>query len=152
MVLTSHAAAGALAGSATRSLGVAFALGVLTHAVLDRIPHADYRVTAALGALLLADLAFAAAVVLAMRRPPGRTLVAGAIGGLLPDAAQGLERALGVDVTLSAHLANHTEVDWPVWAGTMTQVATVVLCVAAFRLLARRGQPRCRGDDAVARD
>lgn len=42
MVLTPHLLAGALIGAKTHNLGLIIILGILSHFILDRIPHWDY--------------------------------------------------------------------------------------------------------------
>lgn len=42
MVLTPHLLAGSLIGAKTHNLGLIIALGLLSHLILDRIPHWDY--------------------------------------------------------------------------------------------------------------
>lgn len=43
MYMSTHAAVGAAVGTLTRSSPVGFILGVLSHLILDRIPHHDYK-------------------------------------------------------------------------------------------------------------
>lgn len=77
-----HAAFGAYLGTLTPNPALAFVLGLSSHAVLDAIPHHDYRTTG-WGAV---DAAVAVAIlVLVGGRGTGISPLAGSIGGLLPD-------------------------------------------------------------------
>jgi hypothetical protein len=80
-----HAIAGFALGSRVRSVPVALAIGVASHALLDAMPHHDYRTFAAHAADGAASLACIAA--LARRTPSAsrRAAVAGAIGAIVPD-------------------------------------------------------------------
>ncbi len=103
MFLTVHGAVGALIGTSVSSPLAAFVLGVLSHGVVDMIPHGDdalfERPTRAerLRLLLTAtaiDVLLLLAVLFAAIRPdvrmPSLTILAGVFGGILPDALQGM--------------------------------------------------------------
>jgi hypothetical protein len=80
MTTASHAAAGALVGSLTGAPVPGFVLGILSHVVLDVVPHYDlenYRV----------DVALTVAIGLALIGVSGGepALVWGLVGGVLPD-------------------------------------------------------------------
>ena len=114
MYLTVHAAAGASIGTLFNSTPLAFGLAVLSHFVLDRIPHDDPPIvagTARDGVLhnpifrhfvIVALFDFIVALVLVTEvirilpqyRPAA--MVAGALGGVLPDLLFGLYRLTGV--------------------------------------------------------
>ena len=91
MLLTNHVLSGALIGARARGPGSAFAAGVVSHFVLDAIPHWGewgskrrfLRVAVADG---LVSLAVGAALVAAA--PPARraAVLAGMAGAALPDA------------------------------------------------------------------
>jgi hypothetical protein len=111
MFLTVHATAGVLAGSLTANPTAAFALGVLSHAVLDIIPHGDeklgpectgptcthreeVRFTLKLATVdaivMVAVLAF---LLTPWRTTPTTSMLAGFVGGVIPDILQGLGMA-----------------------------------------------------------
>jgi hypothetical protein len=135
MVITPHAVAGAVAARPLSSTPIALAAGVATHLVLDRVPHQDYSLRAV--PLLAADAALAAALTHRLARANPAVMLAGAIGGVLPDVAQVIERAVGSNITRPAHRANHTTVVWPRWAGVGSQLVTVAVCVGALALADR---------------
>lgn len=111
MFLTVHGTAGVLVGSLTGNPVSAFALGVLSHAVLDIIPHGDE----ALGpqcagptcshreeVRFMLKLAIVDAIVMAFvlafvfvpwRTVPTLPMLAGFAGGVIPDVLQGLGTA-----------------------------------------------------------
>jgi hypothetical protein len=132
MVITPHAVAGAVVVRPLSSTPIALAAGVATHLVLDRVPHQDYSLHAI--PVLAADAAAAAVLCRRLSRANPAVMLAGAIGGVLPDVAQVAERALHLNITRRAHRANHTTVVWPRWAGVGSQLVTVAVCVAALTL------------------
>ena len=80
MTTASHAAAGALLGSMTGMPVAGFALGMLSHAALDIVPHydlKDYRVDVALTIVISLSL------FIVSKGDPA--LVWGVVGGVLPD-------------------------------------------------------------------
>jgi Adenylylsulphate kinase len=82
MVATTHMlAAGALALKA-RSLKHGLALGVLSHLMLDAVPHRDYRWNALGGLALGVDLA-GGALTVGKLSGGSRVVLAGALGGVL---------------------------------------------------------------------
>src|SRR5205807_559656 len=124
--------AGAFASRFGRNPRGALAAGVISHLVLDRIPHTDYKL--ANRKVLLADLAAATLLTAALvRRHP--LAAAGAFGGVLPDLATVAELRTGMRITLPLHHANHTSIEPPVAIGVLTQLIT-----AGF-LLARLHRP-----------
>lgn len=81
MTGTVHALVGAALGALLRRPGVAFVGGVLSHSLLDCLPHKDYDRSVGLIPDILGLL-----TVLSLAARAGRPeIVAGAIGGLLPD-------------------------------------------------------------------
>lgn len=130
MVLTPHAAAGALASRFTRTPVQALAAGVVSHLLLDRIPHRDYSLKAAGGFAVAADSALAAAVLLTTAR---RRELVGAFGGILPDLICQAERRLGIRVFTPWHHANHTSVQPGPRVGVATQI--LVLSVTLGQLV-----------------
>jgi hypothetical protein len=130
MVATPHALAGAFASRFARSPRGALAAGVISHLVLDRIPHTDYRLTNRKA--LLADLATATVVTAALTRRH-RLAAAGAFGGVLPDLAMVAELRTGLRITLPLHHANHTSIEPPVVLGVLTQLITAAVLLTLHR-------------------
>jgi hypothetical protein len=127
MIATPHALAGAFASRFGRNPRGALAAGVISHLVLDRIPHTDYPL--ANRKVLFADLATAALLTAALvRRHP--LAATGALGGILPDLAMVAELRTGLRITLPLHHANHTSIDPPVAIGVLTQVLTAAVLLA----------------------
>jgi hypothetical protein len=124
MIATPHVLAGAFASRFARTPRQALLAGVVSHLVLDRIPHTDYRLTNRKA--LFADLAVASIVAAALARRH-RLAAAGAIGGVLPDLVMVTEQHTGVRVTLPLHHANHTSIEPPVAIGVLTQLITTGL-------------------------
>ena len=80
VIVSLHVATGGLAGALARSPGRAFALGLLAHAAGDALPHQDVasrRFETLSGVSVLALLAAAYG--------PLSPVVAGAVGGSIPD-------------------------------------------------------------------
>lgn len=100
MFVTTHVLAGAVIGARTRSPVTAYALGVLSHFVMDAVPHwgldGDHdefmRVAVRDGLGGLAALAVVAAL-----SPPRsrRSVLAGAIGAATPDLDKPFEEFTG---------------------------------------------------------
>lgn len=100
MFVTTHVLAGAVIGARTRSPVTAYGLGVLSHFVMDAVPHwgpdGDHeefmRVAIRDGLGGLAALAAVAAC-----SPPGsrRSVLAGAIGAATPDLDKPFEELTG---------------------------------------------------------
>ena len=93
MFVTTHVLIGAVIGARTRSAATAYGLGVLSHFVLDAVPHWGkwgskrrfLRVAVADGLISLAAMATFATLAPAERRP---AVVAGMTGAALPDIRQ----------------------------------------------------------------
>ena len=130
MIATPHALAGGFASRFARTPRGALAAGVISHLVLDRIPHTDYRL--ANRRALFADVAAATLVgaALARRRP---LAAAGAFGGVLPDLVMVTELRTGLRVTLPLHHANHTSIEPPLVIGVLTQLITVGVLLTLHR-------------------
>jgi hypothetical protein len=131
MVATPHALAGAFASRFVRSPRGAVAAGVISHLVLDRVPHTDYRLDNRKA--LFADFA-AATLLTAVLVRRHRLAAAGAFGGVLPDLAMATELRTGLRVTLPLHHANHTSIEPPVVIGVLTQLITAAGLLALHRL------------------
>lgn len=132
MIATTHMLVGAAAALKTRSIPGAVAIGVLTHLLLDAIPHRDYRLNALGGLAPPVDLAVGAVSVCALSRGSTATL-AGAFGGALPDALRVAELAVGVPVTSWAHDAVHADRRLAAWVSVLLQGAIALAAGAALR-------------------
>ncbi|TSC75817.1 MAG: Uncharacterized protein G01um101431_1144 [Parcubacteria group bacterium Gr01-1014_31] len=156
MFLTVHAAAGVVAGTFIPNPLGAFAAGMASHFLLDRVPHYDPPIvdgTAKDGvlknpvfrrfvAVAMFDLAIATLLTigLAARLTPNAwvSLAAGAFGGVLPDLLFGLYR-LTDSRSLRAyntwHHNNHfNPKKYPVTfvSGMSTQLVTLAFCLFAL--------------------
>jgi hypothetical protein len=108
MIATTHMLVGAAAGVKAGSVPRAVAAGALTHLLLDAVPHRDYRRGRALGGLVLADVS-AGAVTAWSLSGGSRPALAGALGGLLPDALRAGEKIAGIGFTSAMHDASHSD-------------------------------------------
>ncbi len=79
-----HAAIGAALGSLLKKRKLAFAAGVISHAIADSVPHKDYSVKVEL-ALLAASM-----TTIAMRYGLDSPEFSGALGAISPDFEHGL--------------------------------------------------------------
>jgi hypothetical protein len=142
MVATPHMLVGATGALKARSLTGGLAIGVLTHLVLDAVPHRDYRLGTLGGLVLTADLA---AGTFAVCRLSGRSevVLAGALGGVLPDAVRLAERALGISLTGWAHDIVHTDSRPSPWGSVAIQ--GLAAAGAALVLRAAAGRERWAG-------
>ncbi len=141
MVATTHMlAAGALAVKA-RSVKHALAIGVLSHWMLDAVPHRDYRWGAFGGLVLALDLTGGAVAVsgLSGGSPP---VLAGALGGVLPDVVRSGERVLHLKLTRTLHDTIHTPSRPPAWSALALQGLTA----AGAALVLRRATRVARHD------
>jgi hypothetical protein len=124
MVATPHALAGAFASRFARTPREALLAGAISHLILDRIPHTDYRMTNRKA--LFVDLA-TASILSAALAGRHRLAAMGAFGGVLPDLMMVTEQRTGVLLTLPLHHANHTSIEPPVLVGILTQLITTGL-------------------------
>jgi hypothetical protein len=132
MVATTHMlVAGALALKA-RSLKHGLTIGVLSHLILDAVPHRDYRWDAFGGLALGVDLTGGA---LAVGKLSGgsRVVLAGALGGVLPDIVRPAERALHLKLTTPLHDTIHTASRPSAWSAVAVQGLTVASAVLLLR-------------------
>lgn len=137
MIATPHMLVGAACASRTHSVKGALAIGVLTHLALDAVPHRDYRLDALGGLVLAADLA--AGTLAAVRLSGGSQVVlAGAVGGVLPDVVALAERASGKSPIGCAHVTAHTESRPSPWLSTAIQGLTAVMAAMALRATTSR--------------
>lgn len=158
MFLTVHGTAGALVGALAPDPVSAFALGVLSHAVLDIIPHGDEALgpqctgptcTHREEVRFMLRLAIIDAIlmtgVLAFTFTPWRTtptlpILFGFLGGVIPDVLQGLGAAFPHIRPLARfkdfHDIVHTRIipyDPPFRIGFCVQLATLVAIVLLTR-------------------
>jgi hypothetical protein len=142
VIATPHMLVGAAGALKARSVGGALAIGALTHLALDAVPHRDYRLGAFGGVALTADLACGTLAV--VRLSGGSEIVlAGALGGVLPDVVGLAERRLGVFPTGSAHATIHSDGRPSPWCSAAIQGLTAA--IAALVLLADAGHGRAVG-------
>lgn len=132
MIATPHMLVGAVCASRARSLGGGLAIGVLTHLALDAVPHRDYRLDAWGGFVLTTDLATGTLAVLRLSGG-SPVLLAGAVGGVLPDVVALAERALGVSPTGWAHAKIHTDSRPSPWLSAAIQGLTAVTGALVLR-------------------
>lgn len=113
MYLTVHTVAGMSLGTFSPNAPLAFGLAILSHFILDRIPHDDppiaygtardgvlknpvfrrFVVAAAFDLVIATILAVGATLLLKQYNPAA--IVAGALGGMLPDLLFGIYRLTG---------------------------------------------------------
>jgi hypothetical protein len=139
-MLAAHVSAGALAGRCARGPARAGALGMLTHAALDLVPHDD-----AFGERMeIAVTAALVSLVAAVSRDVD--VVAGAIGGALPDLEHVLPvPGLGGRPVFPTHASSRLHGSLPLGfrAGTAAQlVLAAALLAAALRPAAGSGRPK----------
>src|SRR5579862_341069 len=120
-----HAAVGAALGGHIGDSHAAVAGGVASHLICDLLPHRDYEMPVELP-LLSCALAF-----IAWRHGVRSSQMAGALGTILPDVENGLERLGVVSGTL---FPTHTKRSWYIGHGRkvsspLPQVALAVLCL-----------------------
>lgn len=157
MIATAHVMAGLVAGVAALSARTAgamaatgFVLGLLTHVVLDAIPHSDYGSLSRTAVLISVASEIAATFALAWylmrsRRLPGLWIAvpAGLAGAMIPDAKFAryfLPEPAGSwirDVADRFHAPFHAE-RATVATGLTFEIVCTVLLFGAFLLLLRR--------------
>ncbi|MBI4433893.1 hypothetical protein HY632_03900 [Candidatus Uhrbacteria bacterium] len=144
-----HAPVGALIGVWVKNPATAFVLGMLSHFLLDLIPHGDERLLDHLppgprmrrlflyGGL---DAAVMSMGMVALFTPwkafPEMGVLAGAVGGVLPDILQGFRELMPTNRFLHAyyrfHNFFHCEIiryESPFVVGMLTQLATLIVVV-----------------------
>jgi len=160
MFLTVHGPTGALIGALAPDPVSAFALGVLSHAILDIVPHGDEALgPQCKGAtcthreevrfmlrLAIVDAVIMAGVLAALSTPwrtiPTLPMLSGFLGGVVPDILQGLGTAFPRIRPLAwcktIHDAVHLRVipyDPPFRIGIIVQIAVLALVVGASRMI-----------------
>jgi hypothetical protein len=132
MVITPHVLVGATIGR-RRSLGGAAALGLVSHYLLDAIPHRDYTMDGIAGAGRLVLDATVGGLALRAVRADRAQLVA-ALAALAPDILAVASRH-GVPTPLHdrLHEALHHTRDPGLWAGWVPQLAGSAALLVALR-------------------
>lgn len=141
MYFTTHLLTGAAVGAAVGQPVAGFATGVLSHALLDAIPHNDYHHVRYAGL----DMVLGWTVYLHFVRAFGPAAQLGAFGGFLPD----VEVALGHVITSlkpDSHWQNHfpshsgatPHGSAPSDAGLLVQAATAGISVLLLLLFGAR--------------
>ncbi|MBI4449891.1 hypothetical protein HY634_02425 [Candidatus Uhrbacteria bacterium] len=158
MFLTVHATAGALVGGWTGNPLVAFALGIVSHIILDIIPHGDEHIAPEctgptcthreeirfLLRLAIMDAIVMSGVLATVLYPwiplPSNAVLAGIFGSVLPDLIQGLATVFPKRRALvrlkQLHDYFHCGIiryESPVVVGMFTQMVALVLLVIAVR-------------------
>jgi hypothetical protein len=146
---TVHALSGAAIGALLRRPGRAFVAGVISHGVLDCVPHRDYERSTGLAPDILGLLA-----VLWFAVRSGRPeVVAGAIGGLIPDIENVLpDTETGMPKLFPSHWFRHQDrvtaraetIEWAVGA---VAVCFLLACQVVLRRPGR-AHSRSRACDA----
>lgn len=131
---------GAAAGLKVRLVPRAVATGAITHLLLDAIPHRDYRRGAAGGVVLAIDLSAGAVMTWSLSEGSWPAL-AGALGGLLPDALRAGEKRAGISLTTLAHDLSHAP--YRPSKGRAVAIQAVIMLVGGvlLRRIPRRSQP-----------
>jgi hypothetical protein len=128
MMLAAHVSAGALAGRCARGPGRAVALGMVTHAALDLVPHEDAFGERTEIAVTAALVTFVAAI------SRDVNTVAGAIGGALPDLEHVLPvPGLGGRPVFPTHVSSRLHGALPLRfrAGSTAQLGLAAVLLAA---------------------
>ena len=148
MVATTHVLVGAACALRARSPVGGLAIGVLTHLALDAVPHRDYSRDALGGLALTADLTAAGLAVWSLS-DRSEVVLAGALGGVLPDVVRVAERSLGVKLTSWAHDTVHTAGRPPAWRSAAVQGLTAATAALALSRSSRGRRPRPLGSRAA---
>ncbi|MDO8425775.1 MAG: hypothetical protein Q7T01_04690 [bacterium] len=157
MFLTVHATAGAAVGALAGGPIGAFLLGVLSHAVIDIIPHGDEQLAPPCGGatcthrdevrflirIAAIDGVVMLGVLAALLQPwvtlPSWAVLAGIAGGVLPDVMQGLGSVLTRSRFFTGfkrvHDYIHVDIipfETPVLLGMLTQLAALTFFAGAY--------------------
>lgn len=139
MIATPHMLVGAAVALNARSVKGGLALGILSHLALDAVPHSEYRLGALGGLVLAADLTGGALAVCKLS-DGSEVVLAGALGGVVPDILRFAEGVLNIRIAKRVHDPIHADSDPPLWGGTATQGLAVATAALVLRTAARRGQ------------
>lgn len=140
MDATPHLVLGTALGMRVRNPIVAFALGIVSHAVLDAVPHFNYTGWRPISPAMVLDVAVAAGLSLLIARiaPQPWGALAGGAGAAFPD----VERVLGghaKDFLERSPIGLRQNEIPPPW-GLLTQAAVVVLSLLLAWWWRRREQ------------
>lgn len=131
MYFTTHGLVGAAVGAGTGSPAAAVAAGLLSHIVLDVIPHHD--ASGPRGALV--DIAVGVAVLVLLRRPLGPLAWWGAVAATLPDLEVAL-RYYGILKPTPWGFPSHNWAflhhRWPLPGGALVQVPFLLLALLSL--------------------
>lgn len=132
MYYTTHLLAGAAVGHLTGNPIMAGALGLISHACLDAVPHHDYHDIKP----GLADFIFGTALWFGLLRPSGLTVAVGAIAGAIPDLEVVLKQVFRKwPQIFPSHsgLSPHRRLKMP-W-GLLIQLFTIIISLALTLLI-----------------
>ena len=148
MLLTNHVLSGALIGARARGPGQAFAAGVVSHFVLDAIPHwGDWGTKRRFLRVAVADglVSLAVAGALAAAAPPARraAVLAGMAGAALPDVDKPTRLWFGRSPFPAAIDRFHTRIqDEAAGRAHIEVLAAAAFAAAALAALRRPGDRR----------
>jgi hypothetical protein len=136
---TPHLTVGAALGMRVRSPLGAFALGVVSHAVLDLVPHFNYTGWRPVSPALVVDVVVAACTALLIARIAPRPwgAVAGTAGAALPEVER-VVSGQAKDFLQRPPFGLHQNEIPPPW-GLLTQAAVIVLSIVLVWRWRRRG-------------
>jgi hypothetical protein len=134
MMVWVHASVGAFLGGRAKSAKKAYGVGVVSHGVLDLFPHRDYELPAE------AVMATIALGYIALRYGLKSPELAGALGGVSPDAENAMKRFGFGNKML---YPTHTEFPWSLPHGRriespLSQILLAAACLAMAHVLAKR--------------
>jgi len=165
MILLTHAIVGAAAGRLVSNPLLSFALGFVSHFIIDAIPHWGYPLASVVSdekSLIKKDMAlnrkfikdliligfdFSLGIILAIFIFQGRAgfintsipLIMGALGGVLPDALQFAYLKIRREplITLEKiHLAVHTKEDYTTLSyGILSQIFVIIAAIIISKLI-----------------
>lgn len=128
MYFSSHLLVGAALGGVTGNPAVGAAVGLISHAVMDAVPHHDYHEVK----YGIMDFIFGLAVFALFLAPRGASVMAGGVAGAFPDIEIVIKQlAPNWPLVYPSHnwLTPHNRLRWP-W-GFFTQAGIAVLALIA---------------------
>lgn len=163
MILATHAIVGAAAGRIFSNPYAAFIAGFASHFVMDAIPHKDYTLNSfepgedkseddmVLDRRFIGDsvkagvdlLTGAAIIIFIFRDANGLinnpvSLLAGAIGGILPDFLEVVSFKIRREPLVSLrkfHLVVHSKIKPSLFWGAASQITVIAIIAAVFKLI-----------------
>ena len=136
MLSTPHLLVGATVGSFTRNPLAAFAAGFVSHFIMDRVPHWDWKPTGwKMIALTFAEFFFGAGLLFFLTKNSSNPFLiwAGAVGGVCPDALAAPYYLLHQEIKVLEPLRrfhNLTQTGnnkFPKIAGILTQILVLII-------------------------